>query len=60
MNESYRVDNYRIEDIEEMVQEHIMYNDDEEEDKKGLEKEYAAIANLNQFFQVDRILKSRK
>jgi len=24
-----------------------MYNDDEEEDKKGLEKEYAAIANLN-------------
>ena len=37
-----------------------MYNDDEEEDKKGLEKEYAAIANLNQFFQVERILKSRQ
>ena len=47
MNESYRIDSYRIEDIEEMIQEHIMYNDDEEEDKKGLEKEYAAIANLN-------------
>lgn len=51
-NQIYREDNYRIEDVEEMIQEQILYEDEEEEGdaasgKKHSDAELECIASIN-------------
>ena len=50
-NETYRQGKYRYEDVQQMVEETIMY---EEEESKYTEQELECISSLNQYFQVER------
>ncbi len=46
-NNIYQEDNYKIDEVEEMIEEQIKYEEEEIADKKYTEKELACIANLN-------------
>ena len=59
-NDIYREDKYRIDDVEEMIQEQILYEEEEEAGKKYSESELECIASLNQFFQIEKKLAAKK
>ena len=58
-NPIYREDKYRIDDVEEMIQEQILYEEDEDAGKKYSETELECIASLNQFFQIEKKLQEK-
>ena len=46
-NDIYKEQNYKIDEVEEMIDEQIKYEEDEIADKGYTEKELACIAKLN-------------
>ena len=46
-NNTYREYHHRIDDVEEMIQEQILYEDDELAEKKFTDAEMECIASLN-------------
>jgi len=53
-NPIYREENYRIDEVEEVIQEMILYEEDEVAEKNYSDTERECIASLNQFFQIEK------
>ena len=53
-NKTYKEYKYRMDEVENMIVEQILYNQDENQDIYNREYEMECVASLNQFFYVQK------
>jgi glycerol-3-phosphate cytidylyltransferase-like family protein len=54
-NKIYREHKFRLQDVEDMVQQAILYDEGDQEGQGHDEYEMECLASLNQFFEVERM-----